>query len=80
MKKYPDRKNDLVGRVIIRQGETLWHLVSVDNEGVFHWMSVDEKSDGERTYYVGRVPHESKTSSGLLNGEHVFYPKTNARW
>lgn len=80
MKKYPDRKNDLVGRVIIRQGDVLWHLISVDNDGVFHWMAVDEKSENGKKYYVGCVPHATITSMGVLEGERVFYPTSNARW
>ena len=79
MKKYPDRKNPLVGRVIIRQEDVLWSLIDVDSAGVYHWLRVDEKSDELRTYYVGCVPHETKLSKDVLAGERVFYPHLSAR-
>ncbi|MBS1956586.1 MAG: hypothetical protein JST89_20530 [Cyanobacteria bacterium SZAS-4] len=79
MKKYPDRKNALVGRVIIRQDGVLWSLIDVDDAGVYHWLRVDEKSDELRTYYVGCVPQETKLSRDVLAGERVFYPQNLGR-
>lgn len=74
LKKYPDRNNSLVGRVIIEQEDGLWHLIQIDESGKFHWLKVDEKSDEVRTYYVGCAPHQTKISSELLPGRRVCFP------
>lgn len=79
MKKYPDRKNPLDGRVIVRQGAELWHLLQVDDSGNYHWLLVEEKSDASRKYYVGCAPHQTKISREIIDGERVFYPKPNSR-
>ncbi|HEY9678865.1 MAG TPA: hypothetical protein V6C76_12725 [Drouetiella sp.] len=75
MKKYPELEHPLVGRVLIKQADKFWHLISVDSSGKYHWLEVEEKTEQGRKYYVGRAPHNSMISSGIIDGERLYYPK-----